>query len=230
MTDDSTLSETFYSTASGLYDIVATAPGVTSWRVRAVDTLDLDAGDTVVEMGCGTGANFPALREAVGPEGRVVGVDLVGAMLERARRRIVTAGWENVHVVRGDATRPPIQEADAVISTFVVGMLPEPDVAVRRWIRCVAPGGRVTLLNAGRTDRLVARPLNIPLRVFVRATAPKHRLSLRSPTRILERRWADACGALFEGTTDHHDQRLGLGLVSLAGGRVSDTATRPTVS
>jgi ubiquinone/menaquinone biosynthesis C-methylase UbiE len=216
------LTGTFYGHAAGLYDLVASAPGVRSWRARAVETLGLSPGETVVEMGCGTGANFPALREAVGPGGRVVGVDLVPAMLRQARARIDRAGWENVHVVRGDATQPPLGEADALLSTFLVGMLEDPTGAVRDWLTRVRPGGRITLLNAERSDRLVARPLNLAFRLFVRLTAPGYRLARDAPVRTLEARWRAAREALFEGTRDQHDDRLGLGFVTLASGRVPD--------
>ncbi len=220
MTEKLDLNATFYGKCAGLYDLVATAPGVRSWRAEAVDTLSLSPGDTVVEMGCGTGANLPYLREQVGSDGCVVGVDIVPAMLRQARMHIDRAGWENVHVVRGDATQPPISDADALISTFVVGMLENPGGAVREWMRCVAPGGRVTLLNAERSPRLSALPLNLLLRLFIRLTAPGHRFRFRSPTRTLEQRWDAARDSLFEGTVDHHKDRLGLGLVPLASGRV----------
>ena len=215
---NSALEESFYGNCAGLYDLVATAPGVRSWRSHTAASLS--RGDTVVEMGCGTGANFPYLRERVGSEGCVVGVDLVSAMLGQAKRRIERAGWENVHVVQGDATRPPVENADAVVSTFVVGMLEDPGEAVRTWIRCVEPGGRVTLLNAARSPHLLAFPLNLALRLFVRSTAPGHQFRLSSPVRVLEQRWDKACDALFEGTVDHHTERLGFGLVPLASGRV----------
>lgn len=216
------LADSFYGTCAGLYDTVATAPVVRPWRERCVGTLGLSLGDTVIDMGCGTGANFPALRERVGPDGRVVGVDLVGPMLERARHRITRNGWENVYVVQGDATRPPVEEADALVATFVVGMFEEPGRAVRSWVRSVRPGGRVALLNAERTDRLVYRPLNLGFRAFTRLTAPGYRGRLRSPTRELERRWDESVDALFEGTVDHVEERFGLGLVVLASGRVPD--------
>jgi phosphatidylethanolamine/phosphatidyl-N-methylethanolamine N-methyltransferase len=222
MADQPDLSATFYGTAAGLYDLVATAPGVRSWRRRTVETLDLSPGDTVVEMGCGTGANVPYLREQVGSDGTVVGVDLVPAMLRQARERVDREGWENVHVVQGDATQPPIAAADALVSTFVVGMLSDPAAAARTWVRCVAPGGRVTLLNAGRSPRMVGLPLNLALRLFVRLSAPGRRFQFRSPTRDLEGRWDEAREALFEGTVDHHQERLGAGLIPLVSGRVPD--------
>ncbi|SDJ96304.1 Ubiquinone/menaquinone biosynthesis C-methylase UbiE [Halovenus aranensis] len=222
MADRTPLDGTFYERAAGLYDLVATAPGVRSWRVRAVDALDLSPGDTVVEMGCGTGANIPYLREQVGTEGRVIGVDLAGAMLRQAQARTERAGWENVSVVRGDATTPPVGTADALLATFVVGMLEDSTEAVETWLQCVGAGGRLALLNAGRSPRPAAMPLNLCLRLFVRLAAPGNRLRRRSPLRALEERWRRAREALFSETVDHREQRLGAGLVSLVSGRVPE--------
>jgi demethylmenaquinone methyltransferase/2-methoxy-6-polyprenyl-1,4-benzoquinol methylase len=52
-------------------------------RKRAVRALNLQRGDTVVDIGCGTGLNFPLLQGAIGPEGTIVGVDLTDAMLSQ---------------------------------------------------------------------------------------------------------------------------------------------------
>ena len=222
MSDDIDLTHTFYGRCARLYDRFASAPGIQSWREQAVRTLELSAGDTVVEMGCGTGANFPFLREQVGPSGRVVGVDLVPAMLGQARQRIDREGWENVHVVRGDATQPPVGTADAILSTFLVGMLGDSAYAVREWLRCIEPGDRLTLLNAGRSDRLLATPLNLGLRLFVRLAAPGGRTQSTAPVRALEERWWAAREALFEGSRDHREQQFGAGVIKLASGRVPE--------
>jgi len=69
------------------------------WRCEAVRALDLQRGDTVVDIGCGTGLNFPLLQEAIGPEGRIIGVDLSDAMLAQAHRRAVENDWQNVELV-----------------------------------------------------------------------------------------------------------------------------------
>jgi phosphatidylethanolamine/phosphatidyl-N-methylethanolamine N-methyltransferase len=188
---DVTATQSFYGRWARAYDWLATAPGVDSWRTRAADALALEPGDTVVEMGCGTGANLPHLRERVGPDGRVVGVDVTREMLRRADERLDRHGWANVSLVRADATRPPIDgPVDAVLATFVVGMFPDTRPAVRRWVDILAPGGRVALLNAGRSANPWVRPLNLAFRGFVRAAAPGGRG--RSPTRSLERRVAAA--------------------------------------
>ena len=220
MTDHVAATQSFYSRWARLYDVVATAPGVGSWRARAVETLALSSGDTVVEMGCGTGANFSFLRERVGDAGRVVGIDVAPGMLDRARERIAAEGWDNVHAVRGDATQAPVESADAVLSTFLVGLLADPARAVRQWVSLLPADGRLTLLNACRSDRLLARPLNLAFRLFVRLTAPDARSHRQSPARRLEARWDQAREALRAETTDHVEAALGGGFVRLASGRV----------
>src|ERR1700721_567653 len=83
--------EKHYGITSRLYP----APGYPQrgQRLRAVQALGLSAGDTVIDMACGTGLNFPLLQQAVGPGGRIVGVDLTDAMLARAQDRIAANGW-----------------------------------------------------------------------------------------------------------------------------------------
>ncbi|MFW5920020.1 MAG: methyltransferase domain-containing protein, partial [Halanaeroarchaeum sp.] len=124
----------FYGRWVRLYDVIARSlPGVRRLRERAVAALELDPGDTVVEMGTGTGANLPFLRDAVGSTGTVVGVDVTRPVLDRSRSLIERREWDNVHLVRGDATRSPVRAADAVLATFVVGMFEDPADAVHGW-------------------------------------------------------------------------------------------------
>src|ERR1700744_4783332 len=75
-----------YDVTSRLYP----APGYPqrSQRLRAVRALDLRPGATVVDVACGTGLNFPLLEAAIGPAGRIVGVDLTDAMLAQAQDRV----------------------------------------------------------------------------------------------------------------------------------------------
>ncbi|EMA36537.1 class I SAM-dependent methyltransferase [Halococcus hamelinensis] len=174
--------QAFYGRWAGLYDVVATFPGVGSWREHAAADLDLSPGDTVVEMGCGTGANLPFLRERVGASGTVVGVDFTRGMLDRAAARVEAKGWENVHLVHGDATAPPIEgPVDAVLGSFVVGMVSEPARVVEGWCALVRPGGRIALLDATRSTDPRARPLDALFRLFVAASAPPT-TRLRYPT------------------------------------------------
>jgi ubiquinone/menaquinone biosynthesis C-methylase UbiE len=213
----------FYGRWAGLYDHVATAPGVDRWR-RATAAAVADPGDTVVEMGCGTGANLPYLRDRVGPEGRVVGLDITGELLDRARRRAVE--YNNVDVLRADATRPPVDEADAIVGTFVCGMFDEPASVVAEWCDVVGSGGRIGLLDATATDDPLGRPLNPLFRAFVAAGAPgsDFRDVLRAPLSGVDDALSERVAAARETLTDRTESRryetFALGFVGLLSGRV----------
>ena len=60
-----------------------------AYRKRAIRSLALGDGDTVVDVGCGTGLNFSLLQEQVGLRGRIIGVDLTDAMLDEARAELL---------------------------------------------------------------------------------------------------------------------------------------------
>jgi ubiquinone/menaquinone biosynthesis C-methylase UbiE len=85
-------------------------------RRRALASLGLTAGETVIDAGCGTGLCFPIIEEAIGPSGRIVGIDQSAEMLKRAENRVEREGWRNVTLIRSaveDATIP--YDADAVV-------------------------------------------------------------------------------------------------------------------
>jgi len=72
-------------------------------RQEAVQHLTLKKGDRVLDVGCGTGASFPYLVQAVGNLGEVVGVEISPDMAVQARKRVQTQGWSNVHVLEDAA-------------------------------------------------------------------------------------------------------------------------------
>jgi ubiquinone/menaquinone biosynthesis C-methylase UbiE len=223
MTDGDAAAQAFYTRWAGVYDLLADhAPGVRRVRRRAAESLSLAPGDTVVELGCGTGANLPYLRERVGDAGTVVGVDFAPGAVARARRRVERAAWENVHVVRGDATRPPVDRADAVVASFLVGMLADPAAAVDDWLSLLSPGGRLALVDLARTTRgawTLANPLFGALVVASSppGTAARHG---ESPTRVLDRRVVAAHRRLHERCVESSYGTLALGFVRVSAGRV----------
>ena len=214
----------FYGRRAALYDRIATAPGIGRWR-RAAARRVASPGDTVIEMGCGTGANLPYLREQVGPDGRVLGVDITGPLLERARHRVDE--YDNVEILLGDATEPPIGGVDAVLATFVCGLFSEPETVVERWCDLLAPGGRIGVLDATASETAAGRPLNPAFRAFVAAGSPNCGIRdvLSAPftdvDASLSRRIEAARTALAERAVDRRYETFGLGFVGLLSGTVT---------
>ena len=117
-------------------------------RRRAVQALRLRAGDTVVEIGCGTGLNFSLIEQEIGPEGRIVGVDLTDAMLAQAQHRIETNGWSNISLVQADAAEfefPP--RVDAILATYAHSLLPECRQVIAHGAAALSAGGRWVVLD-----------------------------------------------------------------------------------
>lgn len=164
----------FYGKWAWVYSVVARwTPGINTVRERAIDSLDLTRGDIVVELGCGTGANFGFLREQVGPEGQVIGIDITPDMLVFADRRIEREDWDNVSVIQGDARHPPITRTDAVLATFVTGMFPDPASVVTQWCGVLRSQGRFSLLDAAMLHDNTNAFLRWLFGVFVYLSAPK---------------------------------------------------------
>lgn len=156
----------------GLYSLVFLGREST-FRRRSIAALDLDAGDRVLELGCGPGNSFESLRTAVGEDGTVVGVDYSRGMVERAADRIAAAGWENVHVIQGDAAMPGVGAAtvDAVYAAMSLSAMPDPTTVVETAAACLTPEGRLAVLDARPFQRLplsLLNPLVAP--VFERTT------------------------------------------------------------
>lgn len=212
----------FYGRWAGLYDVLARrTPRIGTVRNRVVAALDLDPGDTVVEMGCGTGANLPYLRERVGKAGRVIGFDLSPGMLAHAERHVRRQGWRNVHLGRADAARPPVgQPVDAVLGTFVIGIFDQPEAVVSAWCRLCT--GRIALLDAVPSDRRGASLLNGLFRVgVVLSTPPTLRVRYPDPpiTRLTDRVRTAHTGLGAHATAIDHEE-LAFGFLQLTAGTV----------
>jgi len=130
-------------------------------REEAIDSLALESGDRVLDIGCGPGVNLAMLREAVGPTGQVVAVDYSLEMVEKARERITDHGWENVEVVRADATRVNFEEPfDAAIASLSMSLMPDVRRAVENVHRLLAPGAPFVVFDIRPFPEGPARILN----------------------------------------------------------------------
>ncbi len=118
-------------------------------RPRAVNRLDLKFGDRVLEVGCGTGRNLPFLSRAVGPDGRVYGIDLSEGMLAEARSACEKGGLTNVLLIQVDASEYELPEpVDGAIFSLSYAVMRDRKQALRNAWRQLKSGGRLVMLDA----------------------------------------------------------------------------------
>ena len=141
-----------YDITSRLYPV----PGYPqrAQRLQAVQALHLRAGDSMIDVACGTGLNFSLIEEVIGPDGRIVGVDLTDAMLAQARQRIEANGWTNVSLVHADAAHFVFPTGiDAILSTYALAQVPECAEVIAHGAAALTGGGRWVVLDLKVPDK-----------------------------------------------------------------------------
>lgn len=129
-------------------------------RHRAVSGLRLQTGDTVLDVGCGTGLSLPLLRAAVGTMGSVYGFDQSPDMLALARQRVQTERWSNVNVFASSAQALVLpQSVDAFLFHYTHDILRSP-TAIAQLLRWAKPHARVAIAGIKYFPAWMA-PLNL---------------------------------------------------------------------
>jgi ubiquinone/menaquinone biosynthesis C-methylase UbiE len=116
----------------------------------------LRSGDVVLDVGCGAGIDTLLAARAVGPRGRVVGLDMTTAMVERTRQHAAELGLDNVEVLEGLMEAIPLPEAsaDVVVSNGVLNLSTRKSRALAEMLRVLRPGGRLALSDLVVTEAL----------------------------------------------------------------------------
>lgn len=154
-----------YRRLARFYDLLAVPRLTARQRREAVARLALRSGDCVLDLGCGTGLSLSALVEAVGPAGRVVGVDLSEDQLARSGEKVAAAGWENVSLTWSNAEELQFGEQfDGILASYTHDIMTSA-VAVARAVAHLKPGGRFVALGFKRPTGWRA-PLNAIIVAF----------------------------------------------------------------
>jgi SAM-dependent methyltransferase len=114
--------------------------------MRAIDALCPMPGDVVIDVGCGAGQSTLQLAECVGPQGRVLGIDIARLLLDLARAR--AAGLPQVSFLQADAqsVELPDQSADGIFSRFGVMAFADPFAAFSNFRRVLKPTGKLAFV------------------------------------------------------------------------------------
>jgi phosphatidylethanolamine/phosphatidyl-N-methylethanolamine N-methyltransferase len=154
-----------YEKLAVVYDLIF-GPTLHPGRLEAIEKMNIQPGDSVLEVGVGTGINLPLY-----PAGcTITGIDLSTPMLEKARERIIEQGLRNSRVLEMDAAAMnfPDESFDIVYAPYLISVVPDPVKVAQEMKRVCRRGGRIVILNhfkshnpvAARFDTLIS-PLTV---------------------------------------------------------------------
>ncbi len=106
---------------------------------------EVGEGEVVLDLGSGAGIDILLAAKKVGPKGKVIGVDMTGEMIKKAKENIAAAGLDNVEVRKGLIEKMPVDDGsvDWVISNCAINLSPEKDKVFAEIARVLKPGGRM---------------------------------------------------------------------------------------
>jgi ubiquinone/menaquinone biosynthesis C-methylase UbiE len=148
---------------------------------RLVEWIGITPGARVLDVATGTGAVLIPAAQRVGASGRVVGIDLAGAMLREAGRAAHDAGLSNIKLTKMDAEHLefPANSFDVVTCAFSLFLFPAMEVALREMRRVLKPGGRVGVTVFGGSP-----PFDPGWRIFAEQ-ARAYAVAVRTPQRVV---------------------------------------------
>lgn len=153
---DSTPAQRFYDRISHAYDLIADG-GEHKARERGLELLDVQSGESVLEIGYGTGHSLVTLAEAIGDSGQVTGIDISTGMRDVAEKRVTDAGMQSrveLHV----GSVPPLPFADAafdvVTLSFTLELFPAEKIpaVLAECGRVLRPGGRLGVVSMASVE------------------------------------------------------------------------------
>lgn len=119
-------------------------------RETAVRLLRLKKGEIVLDVGCGPGTNFNYLRKEIGPQGKIVGLDLSPLMVAAARKRVQHQDWKNVELICQDTSTDfnlPKGTFQGAIAIFSFSVIPDYKTALERVLYTIQLNSRFVILD-----------------------------------------------------------------------------------
>ena len=150
-----------YEKLASVYDL-AFGPTLQPGRVRALQQMDIQPGERVLEVGVGTGINLSLYPKSC----RMTGIDFSSSMLEKARERVARGGLRQLRLLQMDAADLKFADDsfDIVYAPYLISVVPDPVKVAQEMRRVCRPGGRIIFLNhflspnplVSRVERLIS--------------------------------------------------------------------------
>jgi phosphatidylethanolamine/phosphatidyl-N-methylethanolamine N-methyltransferase len=157
--------EGVYDKLAKVYDLTF-GPTLHPGRLQAIERMNIQPGERVLEVGVGTGINLSLYPS----EAKITGIDYTASMLEKARERVAKKGMRNVRLLQMDAAdlKFPDNAFDIVYAPYLISVVPDPVKVAQEMHRVCRPGGRIIFLNhflspnpiLSRMERLIS-PMTI---------------------------------------------------------------------
>lgn len=109
----------------------------------------IETGETILDFGCGAGIDTLFAAKIIGDTGKVIGIDIVQEMLDRAKENRDILGLTNMEfkLFQGDNLEFADEYFDTIISNSVINLVPEKETILKEFYRCLKPGGKLLLVD-----------------------------------------------------------------------------------
>ena len=194
-----------------------------------VATASLQAGEVVLDLGCGGGLDVLLAASKVGPTGKAIGIDMTADMLTRARLAAAKVGATNVEFHQATLDSLPLADAsvDCIISNCVINLVPDKDKAFREMVRVLRPGGRLSI-----SDIALRKPLPPEVQASITAYVGciAGAMEMNEYRARLERAGFEAVLISDTGSDLNAYAEAGLTGSTCCGGQAHEATAEPTVS